>query len=197
MYAVIWVPSWLYTATRGAYVYKLIIEQGVKVKYAHQVSTHMCGGVSVVDLVRSIPKQLRPTGEEIQKMIAEFSEKQDSIEIDVDEDANVSICCQHFIDFVENHLYPWYSKSVARGEYPNHDSWLHEFVDKLNETNCAEMFHHPDHEHILKEIQRLDESALQKAKKKYIGGLYWWAHQFNECLEGREFDFSDYQEETW
>ena len=189
------VPSWLYTATRGAHVYKLIIEHGVKVKYAYQVSTHMCGGVSVVDLVRSIPKQLRPTGEEIQKMIAEFSEKQDSIEIELDEDANVSICCQHFIDFVENHLIPWDSKSVDRGEYPNRDSQWQEVVDKLNETNCAEFFHHPDHEHILKEIQRQDESALQKAKKKYIGGFYWWAHQFNECLEGREFDFSDYQEE--
>ena len=189
------VPSWLYTATRGAHVYKLIIEQGVKVKYAHQVSTHMCGGVSVVDIVRSIPKQLRPTGEEIQKMIAEFSEKQDSIEIDVDEDANVSICCQHFIDFVENHLYPWYTKGVDLVEDPNRDSRLHELVDKLNETNCAEMFH--SHGKILKEIQRQDGSALQEAKKKYIGSLQWMAHQFNECLEGREFDFSDYQEETW
>lgn len=179
-------------------MYKLIIEQGVKVKYAHQMSNYMCGGVSVVDLVRSIPKQLRPPGEEIQKMIAEFSEKQDSIQITLEKDADASICCQHFIDFWENHLYPWVSKGVDRDKYPNLDrEGLQEFVDKLNETNCAEMFHHPDYDHILKKIQRQDDSALQDAEKKYIGSLYWWAHQFNECLEGREFDFSDYQEETW
>ena len=177
-------------------MYKLIIEQGVKVKYAHQMRPHMCGGVSVLDLIRSIPKQLRPPDEEIQKMIAEFSEEQDSIKVDLDDDAEVSICCQHFIDFLENHFYPWFSKSVDRDNHPLHDNWLQEFVDKLNETNCAEMFHHPDHDHLLKEIQRKDDSALQEAEKKYIGGLYWWAHQFNECLEGREFDFSDYQEET-
>ena len=104
-------------------------------KYAHQMRPHMCGGVSVVDLIRSIPKQLRPPGEEIQKMIDEFSEKQDSIEIALDEDADASICCQHFIEFWEHHLHPWMEKQVDRDKYPDFDMYLQEFIDKLNETN--------------------------------------------------------------
>jgi hypothetical protein len=189
-------PLWLYTATRGAHVYKLIIEQGVKVKYAHLMDIHMCGGVSIVDLVQSIPKQLRPTGEEIQKMISEFSEKQDSIEIDLDEDADESICCQHFIDFWEHHLHPWFVKMADLNKYPHPDNYLQEIIDKLNETNCASLFQQPGLDYALKEIQTQDDSALRRAQEKYIGDIYWWAHQFNECLEGREFDFSDYQEET-
>ena len=46
-------------------------------------------------------------------------------------------------------------------------------------------------------ITPLLRELSQEAEKKYIGSIQWMAHQFNECLEGREFDFSDYQEETW
>ena len=156
----------------------------------------MCGGISVLDLVRSIPKQLRPTNEEIQKIIAEFSEKQHSIEIALEKDADASICCQHFIEFWEHHLHPWIVKKADLNKYPHPDNYLQETIDRLNETNCASLFQMPGLDYALRDIQRQDDLALQRAQGKQINDVFWWAHQFNECLEGRDFDFSDYQEET-
>ena len=155
----------------------------------------MCGGISVVDLVRSIPKQVRPTEYEIQKMIAEFSQNQVPIEIALDENADVSICCQHFIDFWEHHLHPyWIVKAVDLNKHPHPDNTLQKIIDGLNETNCASLFHTPGLDYALRDIQRQDDLALQRAQGKRLNDIFWWAHQFNECIEGREFDFSDYQE---
>ena len=194
MASLLWVPLWSYTATTGPLVSELIFEQRVKVIYPHHSVSNMCGGISVVDLVRSIPKQVRPTEYEIQKMIAEFSQNQVPIEIALDENADVSICCQHFIDFWEHHLHPWIVKQVDLNKYPHPDNNLQEIIDRLNETNCASLFHIPGLVYALRDIQRQDDLALQRAQGKHINDIFWWAHQFNECIEGREFDFSDYQE---
>jgi len=159
-------------------------------------STNMCQGVSFADLVSMIPEHLRPSNEVFMRMVSESSQKEKPVEVVLDTDSDVSLCCQHFIDFWEHHLHPWMVKQIDLNKYPHPDNYLQETIDRLNETNCASLFQMPGLDYVLRDIQRQDDLALQRAQGKQINDVFWWAHQFNECLEGRDFDFSDYQEET-
>lgn len=159
-------------------------------------STNMCQGVSFAHLVSMIPEHLRPSNELFMRMVSESSQKERSVEVVLDTDSDVSLCCQYFIDFWEHHLHPWMVKKVDLNKYPHPDNYLQETIDRLNETNCASLFQMPGLDYVLRDIQRQDDLALQRAQGKQINDVFWWAHQFNECLEGRDFDFSDYREET-
>ena len=64
----------------------------------------MCRNVSLADLVSIIPENLRPTSDQIERILEEYSEKEGTIEIGLDDDIDTSVCCQHIIDFWENYL---------------------------------------------------------------------------------------------
>lgn len=165
----------------------------------------MCQGVPVAELISVIPENLRPSNEEITRIIAEYSQREEPIEVVLEEDANFSLCCQHFIDFVENHLMPYFigrlqniRETMSEIEYNSNlkeqqGHWVN-FLDALNTTNCHTYFSDwPPNLEYRKKIQEGDSKTLLQAKKhRSIHNIIWPIYEFEKCLNGEDFDFDNY-----
>jgi hypothetical protein len=148
-----------------------------------------------------IPKPARPTQEQWIHMIADWSQKEEPVEIVLDEEADASLCCQHFIDFWENHFWPLVlpvdrrDPEYTEREYDQMDEKLlkgyQQMMDDLHSTNCNKVLSVFENQKILEELEN-NPRALARAKQRDVRDLYWILHEFNQCLKGEPFDFTDY-----
>ena len=141
-------------------------------KIAHLRGLFMCRNVSLVDLVSIIPENLRPTSDQIERILEEYSEKEDTIEIGLDDDIDTSVCCQHIIDFWENHLL------VPYRDEPNYTELMEEAIQDALADNCKSY------------IEGLRKSS------KWDSGCRAIVEEFDKCMAGEDFDFTKSYEES-
>jgi hypothetical protein len=165
----------------------------------------VCRGLVVADLFSIIPEPVRPTHEQLIHMMADWSQKGEPVEIVLDEEADASLCCQHFIDFWENHLWPLVGPPFKRNN-PSFSEELYdqmerralkgyqEFVDELHSTNCKNFLSQEATRDTLDRLEN-DPRAVERAKERNVRSLDWFVYEFNQCLKGEPFDFTDYVDE--
>ena len=80
--------------------------------------------------------------------IEDVSNHDASAEIELNIEAESSLCCEHFIDFVENYLFPWMLEGVKNTKSPPKNftdvqAWyeavvdsISKVIDELKTTNC-------------------------------------------------------------
>ena len=156
---------------------------------------NMCQGVSFVDLVSMIPEHLRPSNEEFMRMISESSEKEKPVEVVLDHEVNVSMCCQEFAGFVENFLLPWVAESPDDHIRENAEKNLlniSDIIQDLLASNCKEWIEFGDTylSSLTAEGKIVEEKKAEE--NRYIGDSVWWRLEFEKCLAGEEFDFSNH-----
>ena len=160
-------------------------------------TTNMCKGVSVADFVSMIPEQLRPSIEAFMRMISESSQKEKFVEIVLDTDADVSLCCHAFVDFLENFLFPWFAET-SEGEL--NEEPVKEFLAKTSDlirdavaSNCKEWIY-TNNDTYWSSLTTEGKMVRENEAKgnRYIGDSVWWRLEFEKCLAGEEFDFSDH-----
>lgn len=156
---------------------------------------NMCKGFSFSDMVSIIPEHLRPSNEAFMQMISESSQKEKPVEIVLDTDADVSLCCQAFVDFLENFLFPWIA-DTSEGEF--NEEPVKEFLAKTSDhirdilaSNCKEWIY-PNNDTYWSSLTTEGKIVRENRAKenRYIGDSVWWRLEFEKCLAGEEFDFS-------
>ena len=125
----------------------------------------MCRNVSLADLVSIIPENLMPTSDQIERILEEYSEKKDTIEIGLDDDIDTSVCCQHIIDFWENYLL------VPYRDEPDYTELMEEAIQDALADNCKSY------------INRLRKQSDTDSDSRII------VAEFDKCMAGEDFDF--------
>ena len=157
-------------------------------------SINMCQGVSFADLVSMIPEHLRPSNEAFMQMISESSQKEKPVEVVLDDEVNVSMCCQEFAGFVENFLLPWVAESpddYIRETGQKNLLNISEIIQDLLASNCKEWIY-PNNDTYMSSLTTEGKMVRENEAKgnRYIGDSVWWRLEFEKCLAGEEFDFS-------
>jgi len=156
----------------------------------------MCNERSLAGIISEFSEQRMPSGGTLLQIIEDFSQLEESLEIVLCKDADVSACCQNFIDFWENHFIPYMVNwSASHNTAESQERFLREtekemqsFINKLQATNCGPFFEH------LRECKEAEDQAIvqRKIERRDIGDVYWWLSEFDKCLSGEEFEFSEY-----
>jgi len=157
---------------------------------------NMCQGVTFADLVSMIPEHLRPSNEAFLRMISESSQKEEPVEIVLDHEVNVSMCCQEFAGFVENFLLPWVAESsddFIRENAQKNLLNISDIIQDLLASNCKNWIY-PDDDSYWSSLTTEGKMVREnKAKEnRYIGDTVWFRLEFEKCLAGEEFDFSNH-----
>ena len=156
----------------------------------------MCNERSLAGIISEFSEQRIPSGGTLLQIMEDFSQLEESLEIVLCKDADVSACCQNFIDFWENHFIPYMVNwSASHNTTESHERFLKEtekemqpFINKLQATNCGPFFDH------LRECKGAEDQTIvqRKIERRDIGAVYWWLSEFDKCLSGEKFDFSEY-----
>jgi len=123
-----------------------------------------------------------------------------SAEIELELEAESSLCCEHFIDFVENYLFPWILEGIRKSKSPpknytdvqaSYDSCVDsipKIIDDLKKTNCNSWFK------LNREaMKEMDPNQLhQRVNERRINDSFWWISEFDKCVNGEGFDFSNW-----
>ena len=122
----------------------------------------------------------------------------------LDIDANESLCCQHFLEFMENYLLPGFLKNreevphMSDEEYNKERKRVEEggndWLGRMNATNCQDLFSENWILEIREKIQQGDPAQVEIAEKRIKTDVRWWVYEFEKCINGDDFDFSDHQE---
>lgn len=138
------------------------------------------------------------------RLISESSQREEPAEIMLDIDANESLCCQHFLEFMENYLLPGFLKNreevphMSDEEYHKERKRVEEggndWLDRMNATNCQDLFSESWILELRKKIQQGDPAQVEIAEKRIKTDVRWWVYEFEKCINGDDFDFSDHQE---
>jgi|TARA_B110000881_G_C18596807_1_gene532024 hypothetical protein len=156
----------------------------------------MCNERSLAGIISEFSEQRIPSGGTLLQIMEDFSQLEESLEIVLCKDADASVCCQNFIDFWENHFIPYMVNwSASHNTTEIHERFLKEtekemqpFINKLQATNCGPFFDH------LRECKEAEDQTIvqRKIERRDIAAVYWWLSEFDKCLSGEEFDFSEY-----
>jgi hypothetical protein len=165
----------------------------------------MCQCITFASLSSVIPEHLKPSDDDVMRLIVESSQREEPAEIMLDIDANESLCCQHFIEFMENYVLPGFIRSKNNVPHMSDEEYnkkrkeveetLRDYVENLNSTNCQSLF--SDNSWILelrKQIQQGDPVQIEIAEKRIKTSVAFWVYELEKCLNGDNFDFSDHQE---
>jgi len=125
----------------------------------------MCRKVCLAGIFSIIPENLRPTSDQIELILEEYSQEEKSIEIDLDDDIESSVCCQHIIDFWENHLL------INLRKLPNYDELTEIAINEALADNCKSY------------IEELRETGNRNPESRII------VEEFDKCVAGEDFDF--------
>jgi hypothetical protein len=112
-----------------------------------------------------IPENLRPTSNQIERILEEYSQEEKSIEIALDDDIESSVCCQHLIDFWENHFL------INLRNLPKYDECTEIAINEALADNCKSY------------IEELRNASKRNPKSKII------VEEFDKCVAGEDFDF--------
>ena len=132
--------------------------------------------------------------------IEDVSNHDASAEIELEIEAESSLCCEHFIDFVENYLFPWMLEGIKNTKSPPRhftdvQAWyeavvdsISKVIDEMKTTNCNSWFKlNRDH------MKGMDPSQLQqRINERRINDSFWWISEFDKCVNGEDFDFSNW-----
>ena len=155
----------------------------------------MCDCKVMTDLLTNFPKSYSPSNEELLRLISNSGHIDEAAEIVLDDQADAGICCQHFIDFFENHLIPYIHRNDSAEERESKVAPLSKFIEEMNDTNCDVFFK----SEAMLEIKSLLENNVGNwkalADSRLVNSGPWMLQEFERCLRGEDFDFTDYTTE--
>lgn len=158
---------------------------------------NMCRGVTFADLVSMIPEHLRPSNEAFLRMISESSQKEEPVEVVLDHEVNVSMCCQEFVGFLENFYIPYLSEQPDDFFFGKRTKILLNFSDLIQDllaSNCKNWIDQERDSSYWSSLTTEGKMVRENEAKenRFIGDLVWWRLEFEKCLAGEEFDFSNH-----
>ena len=121
-----------------------------------------------------------------------FNEKaEDIIDIQVTDNDIESMCCQRFLDFMENHLVPDYIlPMVTRGGKEYADKTMrdiYEYLDNWSDDECKKT---------IAMYRKMEQDAVERGWPwtlgREIGTANFQWQVLKSCLSGEEFDYTDY-----
>jgi len=164
----------------------------------------MCRCSTFADLLSVIPEYLQGSEQDVMRLISESSQREEPAEIMLDVDADESLCCQHFLEFMENYLFPEFLKNredvpqMSEEEYNKErkrvEEGMSDWLGRMNATNCQDLFSEEWELELRKKIQEGDPFQIEIAEKRIKTSVHWWIYELEKCITGDDFDFSDHQE---
>ena len=142
----------------------------------------MCRGINLQEFISTVPERLRPLSEEYARTAYQImKEKNDSDVITIDDFSNIKICCEAFVDFLENVAIPETSKFASPDEVEEAKVW----VNNLLTDNCDLILNNPNF--------KSDERRTEKAnRERFYCDPIWWRIELEKCIAGEEYDFFDH-----
>ena len=157
----------------------------------------MCKDVLLTNVISMIPEHLRPSNEAFMQMISESSQKEKPVEVILDDEVNVSMCCQEFVGFIENFLFPFVVRESEGQDTEKSvkEAWakISNIIQDLLASNCKEWIY-PKNDTYWSSLTTEGKIAREKRaeENRYIGDMIWYRLEFEKCLAGEEFDFSNH-----
>ena len=117
---------------------------------------------------------------------------EDTIDIQVTDTDIESMCCQRFLDFLENHLMPDYIiPMVNRSPKEAADKTLremYEWLDNWSDEKCKKT---------IAMFRKMEQDAVERGfpwstETREIGTAPFQWQVLKKCLSGEEFDYTDY-----
>ena len=155
----------------------------------------MCDCKFMSELITNFPENYSPSDEELLHIIINSDHIDETAEIVLDDQAHAGICCQHFIDFYENHFMPYMFRNMSAQGRESMEGPLYKFLEVMSDTNCEAFF---KTELMLKYKSYLDDGVEEwkaRADSRLVNSALWMIQEFERCLNGDDFDFTDYTTE--
>ena len=149
----------------------------------------------MTDLITDFPQSYSPSNEELLRLIIDSDRPEETVEIVLDDQADAGICCQHFIDFYENHFMPYMFRDMSAQERESMEGPLYKALEVMSDTNCASFF---KTKVMLEWKAKLDNNEKEwkaRADSRFVNSAPWMIQEFERCLNGDDFDFTDYTTE--
>ena len=166
-----------------------------KNKIADSTNKAMCDCKVMIDLITEFPKTYSPSDAELIRLVIDSGHNNEAAEIVLDDQADAGICCQHFIDFYENHFMSYMFRNMSVQERESMEGPLSKALEMMSDTNCASFFKTKPMLEYKAKLDNNEKEWKARADSRLVNSALWMIQEFERCLSGDDFDFTDYTTE--